>query len=542
MPTRHPIPSAMVAAGVLIIIHALVAPPEARAALAVPSCESLSAWAQTIDKKDKWRLNSYNKRLNLTAAFGTPEFEALFGKPALEWTRDDTKAAGKIIKACGAQARKAKNNKARRLFGNANRAIQQYLVPVIGRMKTIRQGLDQSWSALVALPPSTDTLRAFGALNRMGDGGAATPAEWRILTGSHLPPYKNARGVIVALRELPDAATDSLRPQIAEHYEAQRAPVVAALEEQLTQIPSTLEGLRELQVTMDTTRKELGPALSDSDYAALAERVSEQGTRVEEHLLNQEIAAIEAAPETLDGLAAINTILAGPVAGALSEPNADALKRAGFARRASIGDKLIAAEIAKLAEFPGTLEGMHELSAFEAKVLRELDESRTGLSLTGFKHAVTNRFAELGREALPDYERSLDALPENEKGLSEYHALQKRHGRVIQRTRQSTRREYEKVAAARLEAIEKGVAQENARLAALPLPGGVFVQRHGPRFEFRKGSRVYMTMAQDVTVEGEYEEDGERVIIRLPQANLVFRRSGPLLIGNGMELKRQTDS
>ena len=45
-------------------------------------------------------------------------------------------------------------------------------------------------------------------------------------------------------------------------------------------------------------------------------------------------------------------------------------------------------------------------------------------------------------------------------------------------------------------------------------------------------------MAGDVTVAGEYEQDGDKVIIKLPQASMVFRRDGPWLKGNGMELKR----
>jgi hypothetical protein len=90
--------------------------------------------------------------------------------------------------------------------------------------------------------------------------------------------------------------------------------------------------------------------------------------------------------------------------------------------------------------------------------------------------------------------------------------------------------------------IVQAVEAENARLAALPLPGGVFVDRHGPRFEFRGKSRVYMTMSKDVVIEAEYEEDGERVIIRVPQGNMVFTRSGAWIEGQGLKLKRKTGS
>ncbi len=40
-------------------------------------------------------------------------------------------------------------------------------------------------------------------------------------------------------------------------------------------------------------------------------------------------------------------------------------------------------------------------------------------------------------------------------------------------------------------------------------------------------------------MEGEFEEDGDRVIVRLPQGHMVFTRSGAWLKGNTMEMKRQ---
>jgi hypothetical protein len=97
-------------------------------------------------------------------------------------------------------------------------------------------------------------------------------------------------------------------------------------------------------------------------------------------------------------------------------------------------------------------------------------------------------------------------------------------------------------AAARRGEIVAAVEKEDARLAKLPLAGGVFAEPDGgAKLEFRSNKRVYITMFRDQTMEGEYEEDGDRVIIRTPRNNDVLKRDGAWLRGGGLNVKRQPD-
>ncbi len=516
----------------------LLAPVPSAADIATPTCEAYLAWASGYDKKDRWQLNSANRKLNVPAVYESPKVEALFGKPALAWSQADVKAASKLAKSCSRQARKEKRGKDSLVFRNIQSALNYGLSGVLGRIERAEKELDTNWRALLAVPASKHSLQAFGALRQLGAGGALDPAYWQVLAQNiNTADYKSARGVVAALREMPDEATESLRPEINERYEALRGPVVNALQQELAASPGTLEGLKALEAAMSTTREELGPALTDADYAALDETRRQE---IESVLLDEQIAAIDAATETLDGLATIKKILSGAAVEALTEPNAAVLQKAALERRETIGTTLVDAEIGKLSEIPGTLDGLHQLLSVEAQVLGMLDENKTGLSLTPFKHAVVDRFATLGKAAYSDYEDALDAFPENEQGLKDFRAFVARNKSVIQRIRRSTREKYELASVERLQTIEAAVEREHARLAALPLPGAVFAQSRGPRFEFRDDSRVYMVMSKEVTVEGEYEEDGDRLIIRTPQGNMVMNRDGIWLKGYGMELKRQS--
>jgi hypothetical protein len=130
-------------------------------------------------------------------------------------------------------------------------------------------------------------------------------------------------------------------------------------------------------------------------------------------------------------------------------------------------------------------------------------------------------------------------LTEDEDGARELGKLTNRYEPAMQQLSFMMRRDYEAAARERQATIAAAVERENARLAKLPLAGGVFIDRHGPWFEFRDGNRVYLTMTKDAIFEAAYEVDGDKVIIRAAQGNMVMVRDGAWLKGQGLKLKRQ---
>jgi hypothetical protein len=62
--------------------------------------------------------------------------------------------------------------------------------------------------------------------------------------------------------------------------------------------------------------------------------------------------------------------------------------------------------------------------------------------------------------------------------------------------------------------------------------------------EFRDRKRVYVTNPAGM-VEGTYEVDGDRVIVRIPNSNFVLKREGSWLRGGSgmmaMDFRRQPD-
>jgi len=197
--------------------------------------------------------------------------------------------------------------------------------------------------------------------------------------------------------------------------------------------------------------------------------------------------------------------------------------------------------LAKFDGLPGSLDGLRQFASLESASRALLQSQDTGGGITRFEHEIGTRKAALGRAAFDDFKSTLAALPMNEAGLQQLDDLDMERKKLLQGSRRSVNEAYEQVTLSRRSEIAEAVAAEEKRLAALPLKGAVFANKHGVRFEFRKRERVYLTMSREVTIEGQYEEDGDRVIIRNQQNNMVMTKNGVWLKGHGLELKRKAE-
>lgn len=132
-------------------------------------------------------------------------------------------------------------------------------------------------------------------------------------------------------------------------------------------------------------------------------------------------------------------------------------------------------------------------------------------------------------------------MPATEEGLVEFDNTLNQVEGSFRGLETPLRDRYVEAAAERRAEIVAAVEKEDARLAKLPLSGGVFTDREsGAKLEFRDRSRVYLTIFNETT-EAQYEVDGDRVIIRMPTANQVFTRQGVWIRGSDLNFKRQAE-
>ena len=93
----------------LFVAAAFLAQTAVAEDLNTPSCDVLAAWSTSIDAQDRWEPFPENTRIWLPNAMASPEFETLFGKSALQWTRADVLSARGVWNSCIQKAKKARN-------------------------------------------------------------------------------------------------------------------------------------------------------------------------------------------------------------------------------------------------------------------------------------------------------------------------------------------------------------------------------------------------------------------------------------------------
>jgi len=457
---------------------------------------------------------------------------------------------------------------------------ERVFAPVAKRLDEVRPTAVAEAAAALATPPGTpEGLRALDALltrTKTELGKSLSPADLASL----------------------DAAAATRRAAIEDEILAGETTKIAA-------VPPGLPGLAALQSLQASP---IAAALSAPGVATLRQRAAERREALEDGMLAEETAKLAAVPVGPGGLAAVQAIQTGPVATALSPPRAATLRQraderrgaivvgivdaqialldqfpttvaglrdlevyrgnavralqtiapapevarfaeAATARREALGSTIVDQQVAELDRFKGTLVGLSELESFRAGVVQALQQAGGSRNATRFIDAASARTDVLAREALPEFRSKLGSLPANEEGMNAFHALMTTIDPTFERMEKGLQAQYGELAKAKLAALEKGVAEEDARLQALPLPGATYadVERSGAKFEFRDDKRLHMTMGAMGTFESEYRVDADRVTIVqfMGAGSMVMFRRGAYLIDTpdlaraGIKLRRE---
>ena len=172
-----------------------------------------------------------------------------------------------------------------------------------------------------------------------------------------------------------------------------------------------------------------------------------------------------------------------------------------------------------------------------------------------FVDASDARLAEIGREALPEYEQVLAKLPENEGGLAraEREVVEKEGWIDME---EGIRSGYIAIAKARRDEIARVVSKERThRRAALERERDAAIAAGGdPRligtewidtnktmkFEFRDEETVFIN-ALGIKAAGTYKVSRNDVVVKGPHGQLVYTLEGNRLTGMGATFIKQSD-
>lgn len=538
----------IIACGIVVGLAALTWGQSPRAAIKAPGCAELVTFGQEIDMKQAVPLNQAQGRLWLPAIYMGPRAEQVFGQPTLAWSQDDVAAAVKLVGDCGNAAKKAKKT----ADAQALNAVWQSLAHVrstLGAVTMTEQKLDQRLKTLLEAEPSRPTLVALMAVAAVREGSsqslekaAKALKDHSVQISAWHPVHSQAQYTLDLLRDAPTKSWQPIFPPIDKRIVEVRQWVIDDAKAAINATPESPEGLKAIAPALARTKVELANWLPEAELATLDKTAEARRTAIEDGLVAKETARIDAVPANADGLNQLRMAQASPIKGALSPARAAALDGKIAARREEVGKAVTDEQINRLDQFPNTMAGLRELDAFKNNTGRGLEALAGADAATRFREAATKRATKIGEDAFPAFRKAIVDLPATEEGLGEFEAALEQIKGLVGSLDANVRSRYLDAASKRREEIVAAVAKEDARLAKLPLQGAVFIDPGaGAKLEFSDRTRVYITMFRDQTVEGEYEADGDKIIIRTPRSNDVFKRDGAWLRGAMLNLKRQPE-
>lgn len=568
-------------------------------ALRQPGCDGLAQWSKTIDANDRWEPFPENPRVWLPEAMASEAFAALFGKPALEWSEQDVLSARGHWNGCIQMARKARDDDRTATLSAARRYVTSNLRNAVryqerqanSAAKMVRRdtqtaqsgvektptgrsaaadgipdrrrarptSLERSVNALVSQPPSLESLLALGTLSRLDFANTARLNELQRKFGS-MPGHPATRSAYQILREVqvrgPSGFSQSALPAINARLAEVKPPILASLREEFSKDPADLNQRRALASRYETVMADLEHALPDDEWRALADETRSNRRAIVAEALGFAKTEIDGVPAGPQAVATIDQIVNRTVARGLDGRQRRELTMHARARQTRLADDLLNQVIeSELQKIPESWAGFAALDKLNARTVRAAGGQASAAASASYSQAVKGRMAQIGRKALPEFERQLATLTEDEDGL----AKAERHVadvKVWHAMEESVRRDYLAAAEKRRDRIFAAVRQagEERRAAATRERKQAIAAGADPRvvgyrwidenevmqLDFRDAETVFVT-ALGMKFAGTYKVSRDDVVVTGPHGQLVYTLRGDRLVGMGATFRKRTD-
>lgn len=564
-----------------------------------PSCEELAAWSGAVDSDNRWAPFAENNRVWLPNAMSEPAFEVLFGKPALDWTQADVQASRPIWNGCIQRAKKARDGDLRNLlqttrnyFTNNLRNVARYrdrrearatrdsrieaqqaaettrrqtatagaaaaktqTTPAPNSAPGLRAGVDQ----LLAAPPSVEGLIALGSLSNVDTGDADAMRELEKQFGyTHGPAGKAAYRIMRELRIRGVTGFETgERPRLNARLAEIKPEVLETLKGEFSQNPTDLNKRRALAQRYEKLMKQLEMALTEEEYHALAEQTRQERRSIVDRAVADAKVQMDQVPAKEESIARIDRIVSETAKRGLDgKQRRDLVNHARSRQRLVANRVLIDVAEKALPALPETLAGINALNGIGHRMLQGIVQKASPKVVQQYVAASEARLTEIGRVAVPEYEKALARLPENAAGLAQaVREVEDKEGWVDME--EQVRSQYVTVAKARqaeiADVMEKERAQRNEALdrersRAIAaggdprLVGTAWIDTNKTmKYEFRDEETVFIN-ALGIKAAGTYKVSRNDVVVKGPHGQLVYTLDANRLTGMGATFIKQPD-
>ena len=352
-----PLPSPALA---LLLGGALVTAP-ATAALRLPDCEALAAWAAGYQRGAHWRPNEIGTQSAIPALFAAPATAALFGKPVVAWSEEEVRALSQHMQGCERQFRDARQLDQRNAIETMRGWLSSNVLVMLRNIAAAREAVPRAMAALETAPASPQLLTFWSALAR-----ATTQAGFNaaILEAGQLrgEAQVQARALLAALRNLPQA---EIGPAVVETASARAGAMRGAVRDQIVAeigaMPAGGQSLQALAVAAQALRQGYGTALGPEEFSAIDAAIDNRRAAIGESAEREIVARLAAVPAGPEAFVAIDREVPDALLRILPEPNAEKVRAAAEGQRQKAADVMFAALQRELAALPQTQAGIDRI-------------------------------------------------------------------------------------------------------------------------------------------------------------------------------------
>jgi hypothetical protein len=415
----------------------------------------------------------------------------------------------------------------------------------------LKSGVDE----LLAAPPSVEGLIALGSLSNLDVSDANAMQELERQFGYTYGPVGKAAYRV--MRELRIRGTMGYETQELPRINARLAeikpPVLAELKAEFSQSPADLNKRRALAERYEELMKQLKVALTEEEYLALADETRKERTSIVDRAVADAKAQIDQVSAGVQSIPEVDRIVSETAKMGLDiQQRRDLVNHARSRQRILANEVLNHAAEKELPVLPNTLAGIKELNSISSRMLQGIVQKADKEVIQKFVTASDARLAEIGRTALPEYEKALARLPESESGLAQA-AREVADKEGWGDMEEQVRGEYVAIAKARRDAIAVVVEKERTQRSQLlererkraigaggdpRLVGTEWIDSNNTmKFDFRDHETVIIT-ALGLKVAGTYKVSRDDVVVQGPHGQLVYTFDGDRLTGNGAVFRK----
>ncbi|UFN50770.1 hypothetical protein LPC08_09220 [Roseomonas sp. OT10] len=345
----------------------------ARAQPAAPACDALAGWIRDEKPGETWEPGAFSTRFRLPAIVAAPATASLFGRPLTRLTEAEARDILAAIAACQRDPAMDRR-KNREGTDRLRRAAQILTTQVIPYAAARDKGLAESTQAMAVLerqPPTLPLLRFYAALARLAPGPQAMTVLAQAQQGLPMEAAVAARALVGAIRDsTPEDYDAQVRAPAAARVEALRGPVRDRTLAEVAAMPATPDSLQAMAQAPERLRAQFGPALGREALAAIETAMAARRAALAREVADAAIARLAAVPVEADALRSLDTLVDARLLALLPGPEAARVRQATEARRAALGEALLAQLQARLAAMPARDESLREIDTLLARDLQ----------------------------------------------------------------------------------------------------------------------------------------------------------------------------